>query len=335
MKICVLGLESAAPEVIFGDERLVNIRRLMDLGVYGRLERGGVPEPVPAWICMSTSKSIVCGAQSDDDHGETGSANSDWIAAITIWDQLNREGKKSIIVGVPPNSPPRQINGISIGCFLTPDTINHDFTSPSQLRSKVNELVGEYPVDVRNLENGDKDSLQEQVFSMSRKQWEVVRWLLSEQEWDYFHFVDIGLDRMYKVFSSDFDEKHARFTEDSPYRNVIPDYYVWLDEQIGMVLELLDSETMLLLLSPYGAQDEQYGMFVLFAPNCPLTGKYEGARLLDMAPTLLDLGGYEIPDTMQGKSLVADMEKKTPGAGADPSEAEKIIRDRLAGLGYV
>jgi len=30
---------------------------------------------------------------------------------------------------------------------------------------------------------------------MTRKQWQVVRWLLTEQEWDYFHFVDIGLDR--------------------------------------------------------------------------------------------------------------------------------------------
>ena len=30
---------------------------------------------------------------------------------------------------------------------------------------------------------------------MSRKQWQVVQWLLAEQEWDYFHFVDIGLDR--------------------------------------------------------------------------------------------------------------------------------------------
>ena len=325
MKICVLGLDSAAPEVVFGDERLVNIRRLMDLGVYGRLESGVPPRAVPAWICMSTSQKP---------HGDN-DANSDSIGAITIWDQLAREGKKSIIVGVPPNFPPRQINGISIGCCLTPDTVNHDFTHPPEIKSKINELVGEYPVDVKNLDDGDKGSLQERIVSMSRKQWEVARWLLSEQEWDYFHFVDIGLDRMYKVFSSDFDENHARSKAGNPYRNVIPEYYAELDEQIGAVLELLDGETMLLLISPYAAQDVQHGMFILFAPNCPLQGEFEGARLLDMAPTLLDLAGYEIPEAMQGKSLVAGMEKKTPDGGPDPSEAEKIIHDRLAGLGYV
>src|SRR5437868_2381324 len=178
MKIFVLGLDCAIPEIIFGDERLVNIRRLMDLGVYGRLESGAPPQPVPAWICMSTSQKPP--GNSD--------ASPNSVGAITIWDQLAHEGKKSIIVGVPPNFPPRQINGVSIGCFLTPDTVNHDFTSPSEIKAKINQLVGEYPVDVRNLAAVCKDSLQEQILSMSRKQWQVVRWLLSEQEWDYFHF---------------------------------------------------------------------------------------------------------------------------------------------------
>jgi arylsulfatase A-like enzyme len=74
-------------------------------------------------------------------------------------------------------------------------------------------------------------------------------------------------------------------------------------------------------------------MFLLAAPNLPLRGEYEGARLLDIAPTLLDLAGYDIPDSMQGRSLVAGMEKKPPEGPS--SEGEKIIHDRLAGLGYV
>jgi bisphosphoglycerate-independent phosphoglycerate mutase (AlkP superfamily) len=43
-------------------------------------------------------------------------------------------------------------------------------------------------------------------------------------------------------------------------------------------------------------------MFVLAAPNCPLRGEYRGAHLLDVAPTLLDLGGYQVPRAMQGRS---------------------------------
>lgn len=71
---------------------------------------------------------------------------------------------------------------------------------------------------------------------------------------------------------------------------------------------------------------------MLTAPNCPLSGVVQGARLLDMAPTLLDLAGSEIPASMQGRSLAARMDKKRDSSGQDH---EQIILDRLAGLGYI
>ena len=486
MKICILGLDCCAPEVIFGDERLVNIRRLMDAGLYGRLQSVIPPITVPAWMCMSTSQDPgslgIYGFRNRMDYSyeKLGFANSNSIKSYAMWDHLAREGKKSIIVGVPPNFPPRRINGISIGCFLTPTTTKDEFTYPTNIKTKINELVGEYPVDVKNFRTDRKDWLRDEIFAMSRKQWQVVKWLLAEQEWDYFHFVDIGLDRVHHGFWNYFDKKHVQYEPGNPYENVIPDYYLWIDEQIGSVLELLDNETVLLVVSDHGAQrldggiavnqwlidegllvlheqptkvtafnelkvnwektkvwseggyyarvffnvqgrepqgvipaadyekfqDEikakfeamkddkgkplnnlvfkpkeiyqntrnvapdlivhfggldwrsigtvgypniyvqendtgpdgcnhaQYGMFLLAAPNCPINGEYEGAKLLDIAPTLLDLAGYEIPDSMQGKSLVAGMEKRTPGDGTD-ADSEKIIHDRLAGLGYV
>ena len=217
MKICVLGLDCAAPEIVFGDERLVNLRRLMDLGVYGRLESVIPPITVPAWMCMSTSQDPgslgVYGFRNRSDHSydKLAFANSASIKALAIWDQLAREGKKSIIVGVPPNYPPRKVNGISIGCFLTPDTVKNDFTYPPSLKAKINELVGEYPVDVKNFRTNKKDWLKQEIFDMCGKQWAVVRWLLAEQEWDYFHFVDIGLDRMHHGFWNYFDPRHVQF----------------------------------------------------------------------------------------------------------------------------
>jgi predicted AlkP superfamily phosphohydrolase/phosphomutase len=486
MKICVLGLDCAVPEVIFGDERLVNLRRLMDLGVYGRLESVVPPTTVPAWMCMSTSQDPgslgVYGFRNRSDHSydELASVNSASIKALTIWDHLAREGKKSIIVGVPPNNPPRRVNGISIGCFLTPDRIKSDFTYPPEIKEKITDLVGEYPVDVKDFRTDKKEWLKEEILKLNGKQWAVVRWLLTEHEWDYFHFVDIGLDRMQHGFWNYFDPGHVQFDPDNSYQDAIPEYYRLLDEQVGSVLELLDDDTIVLVVSDHGAQrldgafainewliregllvlneypktltpfeklnvnwsktkawseggcsarvyfnmqgreplglvpeseyesfqnemksrlekltpedgpsmssrvlkpqeiyrnvrnvapdlivhfgelywraigtvghprlqvqendagpdgcnHSQFGTFILTAPNCPLSGEYEGARLLDIAPTLLDLAGYEIPETMQGRSLVAGMEKKGPGGGSDEN-SERIVHDRLAGLGYV
>jgi predicted AlkP superfamily phosphohydrolase/phosphomutase len=487
MKICVLGLDGAAPEVVFHDERMANLRRLMDLGVYGRLRSIVPPTAVPAWMCMAASQDpgslgvYGCRKRSGYSYNGPDFANPASIPAPAIWDHVAEGGKKSIIIGVPPNYPPRQINGISIGCFLTPDPRKDEFVWPAHIRAKITELVGDYPVDVKELSRDRNDGLKDKIFSMSRKQWQVVRWLLTEQEWDYFHFVDIGLDRMHHGFWNCFDPQHRLFQPGNSYQKVIPEYYLWLDEQIGAVLELLDHDTIVLVVSAYGTQrldggfavndwlvregllvlneypkqitpfeklsvnwsktrvwsegggcariffnvqgceprgvisaadyesfqneikarlealpNEKgtpprvqvfkpkeiyrnmrgaapdlivcfddllwrsigtvghpqpqlhennaelegcsptlYGMFVLASPNCPLSGEYQGATLLDIAPTLLDLGGYEIPAAMQGRSLVQGIEKKSPDRRSPGSEDQRIIHDRLAGLGYI
>ena len=423
MKICVLGLDGAAPEIVLGDERLVNLRRLMDYGFYGHLHCVIPVTAVPAWMCMATSQDPgslgVYGLRDRVDHSydKHRIVSSASFTAPAIWDQLTDVKKKSIIIGLPPNDPPRQIDGISIGSFLAPGLVPDDFTFPPELKARIAELTGKSP---------RQDHGNEEIFRQSEKQWQVVRWLLGEREWDYIQVVDTGLNRVRP--------------------SLLPEYYLWLDEQIGSVLELVDDETMVLAVSPHGpeppnrersinewlvregllvlndavssseelninwsktkawsedgqvffnmqgrepqgvvpapdyesfrdeiksrleaSKDEKgqplnplvfkpkeiyrnvrnlapdlivqfdptsNGIFILTAPNCPLTGEYEGAHLLDIAPTLLDLAGYEIPETLQGRSLVAGLEKKTPTGGSSEDD-KQILHDRLAGLGYI
>src|ERR1700722_5770475 len=107
MKICVLGLDCAAPGIIFNDDRLVNIRSLMANGVHGRLESVIPPITVPAWMCMVTSQDPgslgVYGFRNRTDYSYSGLGfvTSNSIQAPAIWDQLASTGKKSIIVGLP------------------------------------------------------------------------------------------------------------------------------------------------------------------------------------------------------------------------------------------
>jgi predicted AlkP superfamily phosphohydrolase/phosphomutase len=455
MKICVLGLDCAAPGIAFEDKRLKNLRRLMESGTWGRLESVIPPITVPAWMCLSTSQDPgslgVYGFRNRVNHTYSGLgiADSRSIQTPAIWDYLGERGKRSIIVGVPPGFPPRKINGISVSCFLTPDSDTDEFTHPPEIKKEINELVGHYPPDVPGFRTDDKAWLKEQIFDMSRKQWTVVKHFLKTKEWDYFHYVDIGLDRVHHGFWDSYDKQHIHYRAGNPHQNVIPDYYLWLDQQIGEVLELLDKDTVLLIVSDHGAQrldggfavnewliqerllvlnepwqgitpfaklkvnwaktkvwseggyyarvffnvedreprgiipkakyesfrdeikqrfealtdakgqplnslvfkpDEiyhnvrnvapdlivhfgglywrsigsvghgrlhleendtgpdacnhaQFGMFILNAPNSPLHGEFQGAKLLDIAPTLLDLAGYTIPEAMQGRLL--------------------------------
>jgi predicted AlkP superfamily phosphohydrolase/phosphomutase len=487
MKILVLGLDCAAPELLFGYEDLPNIRRLMDAGAYGRLESVIPPITVPAWMCMTTSQDPgtlgIYGFRNRADHSYDGLkiAGARSITAPAIWDHLAREGKRSIIVGIPPGYPPRRINGISVSCFLTPDTDKNIFTHPPELSEKIRGLVGHYPVDVQGFRTDNKAWLRDEIFAMSRIQFQVVRHLLATEPWDYFHFVDIGQDRIHHGFWKYHDPLHVLHEPDSPFRETIHDYYRHIDAEIGQVLELLSDDTIILVVSDHGAQrldggfcvnewlvregllvlksypsevtpfaklqvdwektrvwseggyyarvfmnlkgrepqgvidptdyqsfrneikakfeatvdtlgkplgtlvfkpeevyrsvqnvapdlivhfgalywrsiggvgypaihvlendtgpddcnHAQFGSFILAASNSPLHGEITGAKLLDIAPTLLELGGYEIPSSMQGQSLVAGRQVEETPNGDYTSDDETIVRERLSGLGYI
>jgi predicted AlkP superfamily phosphohydrolase/phosphomutase len=90
-------------------------------------------------------------------------------------------------------------------------------------------------------------------------------------------------------------------------RNVAPDLIVHFARlywrSIGSVghgrIHLEENDT-----GPDACNHAQFGMFILNAPNSPLKGEFQGAKLLDVAPTLLDLAGYKIPEAMQGRSLM-------------------------------
>lgn len=486
MKLLVVGLDCAAPDLLFGDERLVNFRRLMEGGVYGKLESVVPPITIPAWRCMVTSQDPgslgVYGFRNRADHsyGKLAIVNSRSFKAMTIWDHLALEGKKSVIIGVPPSFPPPKVNGISVGCFMTP-SVDDAYTHPPHIKDEIRDLVGEYLVDVKGFRTDDKDWLRDQIFEMSRKQFAVVRHYLAHAEWDYFHFVNIALDRVHHGFWKYMDPTHPDHVPGTKYADVISDFYLHLDEELGRVFELLDDQVAVLVVSDHGAQalhggfcvnewlvkegllvleeypaevtpfaklkvdwaktrvwseggyyarvffnvegrepngtigaadydrfrDEvkakfegttdpegkplgtlvfkpqdiynsvknvapdlivhfgaldwrsiggvgyngavhlrendsgpddcnhaQFGAFILAAPNVPALGELQGARLLDIAPTLMEVGGYEIPETFQGRSLFGGSLAEATSSDLS-AEGEEIIRQRLSGLGYI
>ena len=108
MKILVIGLDCATPELLLGDERLENIRRLMDGGCYGRLESIVPPITVPAWMCMATSQDPgslgVYGFRNRVDHSYDGLGivNSRSIDALAIWDQVAPKGKSQSSLACRP-----------------------------------------------------------------------------------------------------------------------------------------------------------------------------------------------------------------------------------------
>jgi predicted AlkP superfamily phosphohydrolase/phosphomutase len=86
---------------------------------------------------------------------------------------------------------------------------------------------------------------------------------------------------------------------------------------------------------PDDCNHAQFGAFVLAAPGMAPMGEMEGVRLLHVAPTLLDLGGYDIPSSMQGRSIARDRVQDGSATPGGTLAGEDLVRERLRGLGYI
>jgi|Deesub1362B_J571_1020462.scaffolds.fasta_scaffold00103_65 predicted AlkP superfamily phosphohydrolase/phosphomutase len=258
-KLFVIGLDSAPPELLFNEfvDDLPNIRKILENSIYGGMESSIPAITIPAWMCMATGKTPGELGLYGFRHRKGNSYKDVWIAHSlkikekTIWDYLGERGFESVVVGVPPSYPPKKIKGNLISCFITPDS-SVNYTYPESLRNEVEKLVGEYVFDVI-FRKEDRDAVLEEIIEMTKKRFEVVRYLIQEKNWKYFEFVEIGLDRIHHAFWKYFDRSHHLY-EKSEYESVIPEYYKLLDKEIGKTVKLLDENTAISIVSDHGIQ---------------------------------------------------------------------------------
>ncbi len=266
-RVLILGLDCGEPSLIFRQYRdeLPNLKRLASAGVWGELESVIPPITVPAWSCALTSQDPgqlgVYGFRNRADHSyeKMSIANARAIHAPAVWDYIGQAGKQSVLVGVPPSFPPKPIQGASVGCFLSPNA-QAKFTYPDELRQEIARIEPNYMVDVPGFRNEDRQALLAKIYEMTEGHFKVVRHLLQTRPWDFFMFVEIGVDRLHHGFWKYHDAAHPRHEPGNALQNSIHDYYVWLDKEIGRVLELVDDDTAVIVMSDHGAKKMDGGI---------------------------------------------------------------------------
>ena len=55
--------------------------------------------------------------------------------------------------------------------------------------------------------------------------------------------VEMGIDRIHHAFWRYCDKSHRLYVPGNKYENVIHDYYIYVDQQIGKLLEVVDKDT--------------------------------------------------------------------------------------------
>lgn len=244
------------------------MRSLMERGRYGILRSCDPPITVPAWACMTSSRSPgalgIYGFRNRRDYSYGGLAIADARAVRPprVWNLLSDRGRSVIVIGVPPTYPVSPVNGALISCFLTPDTERAQYTYPPELKEEIEGLVGRYMVDVDNFRTNEKERLLAELEEMTVKRFRVAEHLLETKPWDLFFMVEIGTDRVHHAFWRFTDPEHRLYEQGNRFEGAMLDYYRALDDKIARLLRFADDETAVLVVSDHGAKRIDGGICV-------------------------------------------------------------------------
>jgi predicted AlkP superfamily phosphohydrolase/phosphomutase len=268
-KIAVIGLDCAAPELVFDQWRdeLPNLRSLASKGLWGKLQSVCPPITVPAWSCMMSGKDPgqlgIYGFRNRKNYTYDGMsiANSTAVREARVWDVLSKAGKQCIVLFVPGTYPPSPLNGSMVGCFLTPSA-QSPYAYPPELKTELESRFGNYLMDVQEFRSEDKDRILAQIYSMTEQHFAMAAHLVSRKPWDFFMMVEMGTDRIHHAFWKFHDKTHRLFKRGNPYENAIRDYYRFVDRKIGELLAALGDEVTVLVVSDHGAKKMEGGVCI-------------------------------------------------------------------------
>lgn len=121
-KILLIGLDGASWDImtpLIGEEKLPNIKQLMDKGCWGNLESFQPLISEVIWTSIATGKSpqkhgITDRLMKDPDTGELVPSTSNLRKVKAIWNILSEYKKKVGIIGYRLTWPPEKINGVMV-----------------------------------------------------------------------------------------------------------------------------------------------------------------------------------------------------------------------------
>jgi predicted AlkP superfamily phosphohydrolase/phosphomutase len=339
-KVVVIGLDCAEPSLVFDRfaDRLPNLTRLRDRGLWGKLRSSDPPITVPAWMSMMSSKDpgtlgyYGFRNRADRSYDKMTTATSLVVREPLLWDFLGSAGKQVIVLGVPQTYPPRPVNGLMVTDFLTP-SIASNYTFPPELKEEIAGLpdVHPYEFDVSDFRTPDKGIIRDALVRMTDKRFALARHLLTTRPWDFFMMVEMGTDRVHHAFWQYMDPTHHRYQPGNPFESVIPDYYELVDRRVGELLDVIPDDAHVIVVSDHGAQCMEGGVAInewlirkgYLVLQEPVTSpkRLEAVKIDWSRTTAWGAGGY------YGR-LFLNVKGREPHGLIEPSRYE-ATRDRL------
>jgi predicted AlkP superfamily phosphohydrolase/phosphomutase/tetratricopeptide (TPR) repeat protein len=363
-KLLLIGWDAADWKIIgplMAKGHMPALQKMIKNGVYGNMSTMNPPYSPMLWTSVATGKT-------PDKHGVMGfievvpgeqklrpvTAHSRKVKAV--WNILHNQGLKSNLVGWWPSFPAEPINGVVVS-----DKFQRVATDPKKIKKMIPRTIHPESM-VKNLEDlrmfpwevtkehilpfmpnaakidqsGSNNGIVpfSNILSQNVSLHNASTYLLRNTEWDFMAVYFDMIDHFCHGFMKYHPPKLKGVTQEKYdiYNDVVNGAYRFQDMMLGRVLELVDDDTTVIVMSDHGFESgnrrilempkvaaapaldhRQFGIFVASGPNIKKNEKIFGLGLIDVAPTILHHFDLPVGRDMDGKvNLDIFKEAKTP-----------------------
>lgn len=358
--IGVNGMEMDVLRPLILQGKMPNLTSVIKRGAYGKLRTVSAPNCPRVYSTLFTSTT-------PEEHGVTGfvvggvTANTNMLKEEPIWSILSKNHITVGMANVPATFPVMPVNGYMVSGMLTrgkncedgvlcapklSEVEGGDAVYPASLKPELIKNVGDYYVDCERMPSAEElagheseviDAWLKKVDLIRSQQTKLFDYLLQNHPTQFTWLGQSCEDRtghwLYPIapYNAGYNPKINAVREDA-----FPNQYVAFDKVLGAVLQHIDDNTYLFVVSDHGIKplrefeqtdphmhmdhekttpviakhdfadgDEVPGTFFAMGPGIKHDLRLMGleASVYDLAPTILSLYGIEQPKQMHGHVL--------------------------------
>lgn len=253
-KVLMIGIDGLDPILLSKlENKLPNFKKLREEGISIKLESIYPYDSIPIWSSIYTGltparhgllKPINYLKEDDVD------INTNILSGRTFWDFASSAGKKVCIINPFVAYPPWQVNGVMVsgpvGKIGTPQAFPQTILDTYEI-PHLGGIHEKYPLKkdlMKYREEAERITVGEADFALK---------ILKDYEWDLAFTCFITLDGVEHFFWRYHDEEDPTHPDNSPFKNVIIDFYKLFDEIVGK-FAAMDYDTILIF------SDHGFGM---------------------------------------------------------------------------
>jgi predicted AlkP superfamily phosphohydrolase/phosphomutase len=262
-KVLVIGLDGATFDLIkpwVREGKLPTFARIMKEGAYGELESTVHPMSSIAWPSFMTGMNPGKHGLFDVTEQLPGSYDIKFTSGAsrfgkTVWKLLSDAGKSAGVINVPMTYPPESVNGYLIAGMDAPG-MDGNFIYPRALWGEIKEHAGRYCIEHGNpMSNKSLEEFEQDVKQALEQRYAAFDYLRRKHPTDLTVCVFVATDRVHHFFWKHMEERvrSGGGSADSKFGNVIFDIYQRCDEILEDIINSLDDDTVLLVMSDHGA----------------------------------------------------------------------------------